>query len=99
MTGTFDDWSKSEKLLKTGNSFSKDVALPNATEKIYYKVRGGEPFGSDAFPWRASDQTSRTGADARERIPSGIRGSQPTVFCMLRKDCEAYSLTCSKCCV
>ncbi|PBP25067.1 hypothetical protein BUE80_DR003985 [Diplocarpon rosae] len=37
VTGTFDDWSKSEKLVKTGDSFSKDVTLPSATEKIYYK--------------------------------------------------------------
>ncbi|KAK6583879.1 hypothetical protein PZA11_003609 [Diplocarpon coronariae] len=37
VTGTFDDWSKSEKLVKTGESFSKDVTLPSATEKIYYK--------------------------------------------------------------
>ncbi len=41
MTGTFDDWSKSEKLVKTGDSFSKNVTLPSAAEKIYYKVRGG----------------------------------------------------------
>ncbi|PBP16049.1 hypothetical protein BUE80_DR013234 [Diplocarpon rosae] len=37
VTGTFDDWSKSEKLVKSGDSFSKDVTLPSATEKIYYK--------------------------------------------------------------
>ncbi|KAJ5051563.1 uncharacterized protein L3040_001339 [Drepanopeziza brunnea f. sp. 'multigermtubi'] len=37
VTGTFDDWSKSEKLVKQGNSFSKDVRLPSAAEKIYYK--------------------------------------------------------------
>ena len=40
MTGTFDGWSKSEKLVKTGDSFSKDVTLNSAAEKIYYKVRG-----------------------------------------------------------
>ncbi|KAH7407846.1 hypothetical protein BKA64DRAFT_432657 [Cadophora sp. MPI-SDFR-AT-0126] len=39
VTGTFDDWSKSEKLVKTGDSFSKDVTLNSAAEKIYYKVR------------------------------------------------------------
>ncbi|KAH7356556.1 hypothetical protein BKA65DRAFT_381309, partial [Rhexocercosporidium sp. MPI-PUGE-AT-0058] len=37
VTGTFDDWSKSEKLVKTGDSFSKDVTLNSAAEKIYYK--------------------------------------------------------------
>jgi len=37
VTGTFDDWSKSEKLVKNGDSFSKDVTLNSAAEKIYYK--------------------------------------------------------------
>ncbi len=40
MTGTFDNWEKTEKLIKTGDSFAKDVTLPSADEKIYYKVRG-----------------------------------------------------------
>jgi len=39
VTGTFDDWSKSEKLIKTGEIFEKDVTLPSAESKIYYKVR------------------------------------------------------------
>ncbi|KAH8685998.1 hypothetical protein BGZ60DRAFT_359631, partial [Tricladium varicosporioides] len=38
VTGTFDGWSKSEKLIKTGDVFQKDVTLPSASEKIYYKV-------------------------------------------------------------
>ncbi|TKW51030.1 hypothetical protein CTA1_3941 [Colletotrichum tanaceti] len=37
VTGTFDNWTKSEKLDKIGNSFEKTVNLPNASEKIYYK--------------------------------------------------------------
>jgi len=39
VTGTFDDWSKTEKLVKTGDVFEKKVDLPSAAEKIYYKVR------------------------------------------------------------
>jgi hypothetical protein len=39
VTGTFDHWSKSEKLIQTGDVFEKNVTLPSATEKIYYKVR------------------------------------------------------------
>jgi len=42
VTGTFDDWSKSEKLVQTGNVFEKNVTLPSAAEKIYYKVREDE---------------------------------------------------------
>ncbi|KAH8589465.1 hypothetical protein B0O99DRAFT_494478, partial [Bisporella sp. PMI_857] len=37
VTGTFDGWSKSEKLEKQGDSFSKNVTLKSADEKIYYK--------------------------------------------------------------
>lgn len=39
VTGTFDDWSKSAKLEKNGDVFEKTIALPEASEKIYYKVR------------------------------------------------------------
>jgi hypothetical protein len=39
VTGTFDGWTKSEKLIQTGNVFEKNVTLPSAAEKIYYKVR------------------------------------------------------------
>ncbi|KAI7649572.1 hypothetical protein KC318_g17076, partial [Hortaea werneckii] len=37
VTGNFDDWSKSEKLEKSGTSHSKKVELPKADEKIFYK--------------------------------------------------------------
>lgn len=38
MTGTFDNWSKSEKMEKVGDAFEKAVDLPDTSEKIYYKV-------------------------------------------------------------
>lgn len=38
MTGTFDNWSKSEKMSKVGDVFEKSVALPDSSAKIYYKV-------------------------------------------------------------
>jgi hypothetical protein len=38
VTGTFDNWSKSEQLEKVGNIFEKNVTLSDASEKIYYKV-------------------------------------------------------------
>ncbi|KAF4419645.1 hypothetical protein K4K61_011177 [Colletotrichum sp. SAR11_59] len=37
VTGTFDNWTKSEKLDKVGDAFEKTVTLPEASEKIYYK--------------------------------------------------------------
>jgi hypothetical protein len=43
VTGTFDNWSKSEKLEKGDGIFQKTVTLPNAQDKIYYKVRSFFP--------------------------------------------------------
>lgn len=40
VTGTFDDWKKTEKLEKVGEHFEKLVRLGDASKKIFYKVRG-----------------------------------------------------------
>ncbi len=42
VTGTFDNWSESEKLVKKGDIFEKEVSLSpeSVVDKIYYKVRG-----------------------------------------------------------
>jgi hypothetical protein len=45
VTGTFDDWGKTEKLEKVGDVFEKEVTLPSADEKYYYKVRALSGFG------------------------------------------------------
>ncbi|KAI1389726.1 carbohydrate-binding module family 48 protein [Hypoxylon trugodes] len=37
VTGTFDDWKKTEKLDKVGEHFEKAVTVPDATKKIFYK--------------------------------------------------------------
>ncbi|KAI1380934.1 carbohydrate-binding module family 48 protein [Hypoxylon crocopeplum] len=37
VTGTFDDWKKTEKLEKVGEHFEKTVTLSDASAKIYYK--------------------------------------------------------------
>jgi hypothetical protein len=39
VTGTFDDWGKTEKLNKVGNTFEKEVHLSDASVKVLYKVR------------------------------------------------------------
>lgn len=39
VTGTFDSWSKSEKLEKVGDHFEKTVTLPEDSGLIFYKVR------------------------------------------------------------
>ena len=37
VTGTFDDWGKTEKLEKVGDAFEKEVTLKDANTKILYK--------------------------------------------------------------
>ncbi|KAI1625477.1 hypothetical protein EDD37DRAFT_649800 [Exophiala viscosa] len=37
VTGTFDDWGKTEKLNKVGDIWEKEVRLPEAGKKILYK--------------------------------------------------------------
>ncbi|RYP27235.1 hypothetical protein DL767_007768 [Monosporascus sp. MG133] len=37
VTGTFDDWNKTEQLDKVEDHFEKNVTLPDASKKIYYK--------------------------------------------------------------
>ncbi|KAH8902405.1 hypothetical protein BR93DRAFT_920569 [Coniochaeta sp. PMI_546] len=37
VTGTFDNWSKSEKLEKVGDHFEKTVTLPETGDSIFYK--------------------------------------------------------------
>jgi hypothetical protein len=37
VTGTFDDWGKTERLNKVGDIWEKEVELPNADKKILYK--------------------------------------------------------------
>ena len=44
MTGTFDNWSKSEKLNRVGDIFEKEVQLASAQDKIYYKVRCAQTY-------------------------------------------------------
>lgn len=39
VTGTFDDWKKTEKLEKVDEHFEKTVKLQDASKKIFYKVR------------------------------------------------------------
>jgi len=38
VTGTFDNWSKSEELEKVDNVWQKTVTLPDSSDKILYKV-------------------------------------------------------------
>lgn len=50
MTGTFDDWTKSQQLEKVGELWQKKVVLPENSGKIYYKVCN-YPFPIPHFHW------------------------------------------------
>lgn len=54
VTGDFDNWSKSVKLDKNGDSFRKTITLPGEESRIHYKVRATDlehrVHATDAFP-------------------------------------------------
>lgn len=52
VTGTFDDWQKTEQLEKVGDHFEKDVVLADASKKIYYKVRRAPSAFAGSFSCR-----------------------------------------------
>ncbi|KAK0314644.1 hypothetical protein LTR01_001468 [Friedmanniomyces endolithicus] len=74
VTGTFDNWSKSEKLDRSGSGFEKTVSLPEQKEKILYKfLADGE--------WK-HDHTAKTETDHQGNInnvlyPSDIQSHLP----------------------
>lgn len=75
VTGTFDNWSKSEKLEKVGDGFQKTVTLPVTTENIFYKVCSRllliHPFhflgclDQRTSAWSATQQRGTTGHGPR----------------------------------
>ncbi|KXH47443.1 hypothetical protein CSAL01_07358, partial [Colletotrichum salicis] len=60
VTGTFDNWTKSEKLEKVGSSFEKTVTLADASEKIYYKGTDRKQRRRLAQPATASVHPSKS---------------------------------------
>ncbi|KAK3394888.1 hypothetical protein B0H63DRAFT_517966 [Podospora didyma] len=57
VTGTFDNWSKSEQLTKVGDVFEKKVTLPETSEKVYYKfVVDGDWITDHAAPQEKDPQ-------------------------------------------
>lgn len=49
VTGTFDNWSKSEQMEKVGDKFEKSVDLPDTSERIYYKVGTSPVFVASSY--------------------------------------------------
>ncbi|KAI0540508.1 hypothetical protein GGR58DRAFT_522024 [Xylaria digitata] len=71
VTGTFDDWKKTEKLEKTGDSFEKKVVLADISSKIFYKfVVDGEWIIDHTAPKEADENGNENNVLTPERILS-----------------------------
>ncbi|KAH8670799.1 hypothetical protein BX600DRAFT_509547 [Xylariales sp. PMI_506] len=69
VTGTFDNWTKSEKLDKVGEHFEKDVTLKDASQKIYYKfVVDGNWVTDHTAPKEADEEGNENNVLTPERI-------------------------------
>lgn len=76
VTGTFDNWSKSEELDRVGDGFEKTVGVGDASEKIYYKVGG-------MFCSGASCTSAPRFFACRLRLLTGLDAQEP-LCCRLR---------------
>ncbi|KAL7932256.1 carbohydrate-binding module family 48 protein [Trichoderma chlorosporum] len=57
VTGTFDNWTKSEQLAKEGDVFQKTVTLKDASQKIYFKyVVDGDWTVNESSPKEADHE-------------------------------------------
>ncbi|TGJ87012.1 hypothetical protein E0Z10_g1773 [Xylaria hypoxylon] len=69
VTGTFDDWKKTEKLEKIGDSFEKEVTLSDASSKIFYKfVVDGDWVIDHTAPKEADENGNDNNVLTPERI-------------------------------
>ncbi|KAI0551658.1 hypothetical protein F4679DRAFT_538748 [Xylaria curta] len=69
VTGTFDDWKKTEKLDKVGDTFQKTVALPDISSKILYKfVVDGEWITDHTAPREIDNSGNENNVLTLERI-------------------------------
>ncbi|KAI1167605.1 hypothetical protein F5B18DRAFT_658969 [Nemania serpens] len=80
VTGTFDDWKKSQKLEKVGDSFEKKVALPDASHRILYKFVVDGDWISDHTAPREADES---GNDNNVLAPEQIIIEPPTTAAIM----------------
>ncbi|KAL2198184.1 hypothetical protein P885DRAFT_33986 [Corynascus similis CBS 632.67] len=66
VTGTFDDWTKSERLERVGEVFQKTVTLPDSTDKVLYKF---VVDGSWTTDHTAPQEKDREGNDNNVLLP------------------------------
>ncbi|KAI1098612.1 carbohydrate-binding module family 48 protein [Jackrogersella minutella] len=69
VTGTFDEWKKTEKLEKVGEHFEKEVTLQDASEKIFYKfVVDGNWVTDHTAPKEIDDRGNENNVLTPDRI-------------------------------
>jgi hypothetical protein len=96
VTGTFDQWSKSEKLIQTGNVFEKKVVLPPMAGKIHYKfVVDGNWVADPTAPQEYDDDGILKNFLAEDQFVKHTRvkqstqpGSAQSVARMMKKNSE-----------
>jgi len=96
VTGTFDEWSKSEKLIQTGNVFEKRVILPPMAGKIHYKfVVDGSWVADPTAPQEYDDHGNLDNFLTEEQFVKHTRvkqstqpGSAQSVARMMEKNSE-----------
>ncbi|KAI1750790.1 hypothetical protein F4782DRAFT_532076 [Xylaria castorea] len=90
VTGTFDDWKKTEKLDKIGDSFQKTVFLPDISSKILYKfVVDGEWITDHTTP----RETDESGNDNNVLTSERIVSEAPATTAMMMSSAAPISTT------
>ncbi|KAK5634593.1 hypothetical protein RRF57_010306 [Xylaria bambusicola] len=80
VTGSFDDWKKTEKLEKVGDHFEKKVSLPDASSKIDYKfVVDGEWVVDHTAP----KETDASGNENNFLTPERIISEAPATTAIM----------------
>ncbi|RWA07624.1 hypothetical protein EKO27_g7477 [Xylaria grammica] len=80
VTGTFDEWKKTEKLGKIGDSFEKQVALPDASSKIFYKF---VVDGDWVIDHTAPKETDESGNENNVLTPEQIVSKTPPITAIM----------------
>ncbi|TPX12232.1 uncharacterized protein E0L32_007118 [Thyridium curvatum] len=80
VTGTFDNWAKTEKLEKKGDHFEKTVTLPDFTDKILYKFVVDGNWTTDHT---ASQEKDASGIDNNVLTPEDVIKAAPATAAIL----------------
>lgn len=80
VTGTFDDWKKTEKMEKIGAGFQKQVALPDTSSKIFFKF---VVDGDWVIDTTAPMEVDETGIENNVLTPDRIVSEAPATATML----------------